>query len=101
MLEGSAMADQNKNRGSRSDDMDRDEELHGSGSPGSSSEGMGDEEELTGGTSGTGRPGSSGARGTTGGSTGGTSGSSTQQGGTRDGYGGLGWSDYGESTGKH
>ena len=72
------MADQNKNRGSSRDDMDRDQGMRGpsrsrSGKSGfgreSDIEGMGDEEQVTGGTSG-----SSGRTGTgTSGSTAGTS----------------------------
>jgi len=86
------MADQNKNRGSSSDNMDRDDEMQ------RPLEGMGDEDELTSDTNTRSRTGGSSQN--TGGSPS-SSGSSSSQGGSRDGYGGSGMSDYGESTDKH
>ena len=80
------MADQNKDRGSSGDNLDRDDELQGT--PGSrrrsstDSEGMGDEEELTRGTRG--RSGTSATPSNTGGSTSGTNRGSKSTGGAQN-----------------
>lgn len=80
------MADQNKDRGSSGDNLDRDDDVQGT--PGSrrrsstDSEGMGDEEELTRGTGG--RSGSSAMPSNTGGSTSGTNRGSGSTGGAQN-----------------